>query len=77
MPQRNEFIEDVLNKKFEFWNEATTMTRYFYVFMAGIMAYSFQMDVRVFAFILVVMINFFCCYKMKSILNELIQIKKQ
>lgn len=68
--------EDLLNKKFEFWDEATTMTRYLYVFLGGAIVSYFKLDFRIVAFIIVLLINLFCYHKMKSILNKLIELKR-
>lgn len=62
-----------LHKKFEFWDEATTFTRYLMVAFLGAAFYQFEVDIRLYVFLLSILLNGFCHYSMKTTLDEIIK----
>lgn len=62
-----------LHKRFEFWDEAVTFTRYLMIALLGAAFYEFSVDGVLYAFLLSVVLNGYCYYSMKATFDNIVK----
>lgn len=58
-----------LHRKFKFWDETTTISRYFIILFLGLTFYDFSFDTTFYLFVLSILVNGLCYYSM-MVINE-------
>lgn len=62
-----------LHRKFKFWDEATTISRYFIVLFLGLAFYDFSFDTTFYLFVLSILVNGLCYYSMMVTFDNIVK----